>query len=87
MIEQAVQCATEFAADLLPGGVAGLARRETRVADQCLIMRDVPVRHATQNPFGIMELQDVQELVNLFGRQVSACQVSVRRAICFDAAF
>lgn len=37
----------------------------------------VPGRYGSRNPFGFMELQDVQELSNYFERTVSAYQVGV----------
>jgi ribonucleoside-diphosphate reductase beta chain len=92
MIEDAVECESLFAEDVLSGGVVGLTRREMRqyleyVADQRLLMLGLPVRFDARNPFAFMELQDVQELTNFFERGVSAYQVAVQGEICFDAAF
>lgn len=92
MIEEAVECESEFADDVLSGGVVGLARCEMRqyleyVADQRLAALDLPIRYGAANPFPFMELQDVQELTNFFERRVSAYQVAVQGEICFDAAF
>lgn len=92
MIEEAVDCETQFADDVLAGGVVGLTRIEMRqyleyVADQRLTMLQLPVRYGARNPFPFMELQDVQELTNFFERRVSAYQVAVQGEICFDAAF
>jgi ribonucleoside-diphosphate reductase beta chain len=92
MIEEAVECESEFAADVLAGGVVGLTRAEMRqyleyVADQRLTMLGLPQRFNARNPFSFMELQDVQELTNFFERRVSAYQVGVKGEICFDAAF
>jgi ribonucleoside-diphosphate reductase beta chain len=92
MIEEAVECESEFAEDVLAGGVVGLTRLEMRqyleyVADQRLVMLGLPPRFNARNPFSFMELQDVQELTNFFERRVSAYQVGVKGEICFDAAF
>jgi ribonucleoside-diphosphate reductase beta chain len=92
MIEEAVECESEFAEDVLAGGVVGMTRAEMRqyleyVADQRLAMLNLPPRFNARNPFSFMELQDVQELTNFFERRVSAYQVGVKGEICFDAAF
>jgi ribonucleoside-diphosphate reductase beta chain len=92
MIEEAVECESEFAEDVLAGGVVGMTRAEMRqyleyVADQRLAMLNLPPRFNSRNPFSFMELQDVQELTNFFERRVSAYQVGVKGEICFDAAF
>jgi ribonucleoside-diphosphate reductase beta chain len=92
MIEEAVECESEFADDVLAGGVVGMTRAEMRqyleyVADQRLTMLGLPLRYHARNPFSFMELQDVQELTNFFERRVSAYQVGVKGEICFDAAF
>lgn len=92
MIEEAVDCETQFADDVLSGGVVGLTRREMRqyleyVADQRFTMLGLPARYGARNPFPFMELQDVQELANFFERRVSAYQVAVQGEVCFDAAF
>jgi ribonucleoside-diphosphate reductase beta chain len=92
MIVEAVECESEFAEDVLSGGVVGLTRREMRqyleyVADQRFVMLRLPTQFNVRNPFPFMELQDVQELTNFFERRVSAYQVGVQGEICFDAAF
>lgn len=92
MIEEAVECETVFADDVLSGGVVGLTRREMRqyleyVADQRLRALQLPTRYNVRNPFAFMELQDVQELTNFFERRVSAYQVGVQGEVAFDEAF
>lgn len=92
MIREAVECESQFAEDVLSGGVVGLTRSEMRqyleyVADQRLTMLGLPVQFNAKNPFPFMALQDVQELTNFFERRVSAYQVAVQGEICFDAAF
>ncbi len=92
MIEEAVDCESQFAEDVLSGGVVGLTRTEMRqyleyVADQRLQMLGAPQRYGARNPFPFMQLQDVQELTNFFERRVSAYQVAVQGEICFDASF
>ena len=92
MIEEAVECESQFAEDVLSGGVVGLTRSEMRqyleyVADQRFAMLGLPKRYQATNPFPFMQLQDVQELTNFFERRVSAYQVAVQGEICFDASF
>jgi ribonucleoside-diphosphate reductase beta chain len=92
MIEAAVECEMQFADDVLAGGVVGLTRSEMHeylqyVADQRLTALGLPKRFHARNPFGFMELQDVQELTNFFERRVSAYQVAVQGEVSFDQAF
>lgn len=92
MIDDAVACETQFAEDLLGGGVSGLSTRDMRqyleyVADQRFANLGLPKRYGAKNPFGFMELQDVQELSNFFERRVSAYQVGVTGEVAFDEAF
>jgi len=92
MIEEAVDCESAFAEDVLSGGVVGLTRNEMRqyleyVADQRLHALHLPLRYHARNPFAFMELQDVQELTNFFERRVSAYQVGVQGEVAFDEAF
>jgi ribonucleoside-diphosphate reductase beta chain len=92
MIEQAVECETLFARDLLGQGVPGMSVADMRtylefVADQRLSNLGLPPRFGSKNPFGFMELQDVQELSNFFERRVSAYQVGVTGEVSFDEHF
>ena len=92
MIEEAVECESRFADDVLSGGVVGLTRSEMHqyleyVADQRFTMLGLPKRYQARNPFPFMQLQDVQELTNFFERRVSSYQVAVQGEICFDASF
>ncbi|MFT4540165.1 MAG: ribonucleoside-diphosphate reductase beta chain [Planctomycetota bacterium] len=92
MMEEAVECETQFAEDLLEGGVSGLSIGDMRkylefVADQRLANLGMPARFHTRNPLAFMELQDVQELSNFFERRVSAYQVAVSGQVSFNEAF
>ncbi len=92
MLQDAVACETQFAEDVLGGGVAGLSLRDMRgylefVADQRLLLLGMPKHYGTRNPLGFMELQDVQELTNFFERRVSAYQVGIVGEVVFDASF
>lgn len=92
MIQEAVDCETQFAEDLLQDGVAGLTVQEVRqyleyVADQRLANLDLPIHYGTRNPLTFMELQDVQELSNFFERRVSAYQVAVTGQVSLDEDF
>ena len=92
MIDEAIECESQFAKDLLSGGIVGLAATEVRAylehcADQRLRRLGLPTVYRTANPFGFMELQDVQEVTNFFERRVSAYQMGVTGEVEFDAAF
>ena len=92
MMNEAITCEVQFAEDVLSGGVAGLSALEMRqylefVADQRLVMLGIPKQYNSKNPFGFMDLQDVQELANFFERRVSAYQVSVTGDVAFDVSF
>jgi ribonucleoside-diphosphate reductase beta chain len=92
MVDEAVACETQFAEDLLSGGVAGLSVRDMRqylefIADQRLATLGLPRRYGARNPFPFMDLQDVQEVANFFERRVSAYQVGVTGEVALDARF
>ena len=92
MLEEAIACETQFAEDVLSGGVAGLSVKDMRqyleyVADQRLVQLDLPKKYGAKNPFDFMDLQDVQEVTNFFERRVSAYQVGVQGEVAFDMAF
>ncbi len=92
MIEQAIACETQFAEDLLGGGVAGMSIKDVRAyleycADHRLKTLGYLPRYGTKNPFSFMALQDVQEVTNFFERRVSAYQVGVSGDVVLDAAF
>jgi ribonucleoside-diphosphate reductase beta chain len=92
MVTEAVDCETQFAKDLLAGGVAGLSLRDMRqylefVADRRLVQLGLAPRFNARNPLSFMDLQDVQEVANFFERRVSAYQVGVSGEVTFDAAF
>ena len=92
MLDEAVDCETQFAQDLLSGGVAGLSVRQMRqyleyVADSRLTRLGMKPIYGVKNPFSFMELQDVQELTNFFERRVSAYQVGVSGEVAFQEDF
>jgi ribonucleoside-diphosphate reductase beta chain len=92
MVQDAIECETQFAADLLQGGVAGLSVVDVRqyleyCADQRLAMLGLAKRYGARNPFPFMDLQDVQELANFFERRVSAYQVGVSGEVRLDVSF
>jgi ribonucleoside-diphosphate reductase beta chain len=92
MLDEAVACETQFAEDLLQGGVAGLSAADVRqylefCADHRLATLGMPRRYGARNPFEFMDLQDVQEVTNFFERRVSAYQVGVTGDVVLDGAF
>ena len=92
MLDEAVDCETQFARDLLSGGVAGLSVHQMRqyleyVADSRLTRLGMKPIYGVKNPFSFMELQDVQELTNFFERRVSAYQVGVSGEVAFQEDF
>ena len=92
MLEEAIEVESQFAADVLSGGVAGMSTADTRtylefVADQRLLQLGLPKRYGSKNPFAFMELQDAQELTNFFERTVVAYQVGVEGDVAFDEDF
>ena len=92
MLEEAVEAELQFARDLCGEGLPGMNTDSMRqylecVADQRLTRLGLPVRYGSENPFGFMELQGVQELTNFFERRVSAYQVAVEGSVSFDDDF
>ena len=92
MMEDVIACETQFAEDVLSGGVVGLSAKEMRqyleyCADQRLAQLDLPKKYGARNPFDFMDLQDVQEVTNFFERRVSAYQVGVQGEVAFDMTF
>jgi ribonucleoside-diphosphate reductase beta chain len=92
MLEEAVEAETQFAEDLLSGGVAGLSVRDMRqylgyVADSRLQRLGIAPVFRVRNPFSFMDLQDVQELTNFFERRVSAYQTAVSGEVVFHDDF
>ena len=92
MIREAVDCELTFAQDTLSMGVTGLSINSMReyleyVADRRLVALQLPPVYGSRNPFGFMELQDVQELTNFFERRLSAYQVGVTGEVQFAEEF
>ncbi len=92
MLEDAIDCEMTFAEDILALGIAGMSAVEMRQflefsADQRLERLSIPKRYHSKNPFGFMELQDMQELANFFERRVSAYQTGVSGQVSFDETF
>ena len=92
MLTEAVDCEVQFAEDLLAQGVSGMSIADMRsylefVADRRLVHLGMAELYGSKNPFGFMELQDVQELSNFFERRVSAYQVAVGGQFSLDEDF
>src|ERR1700727_1468833 len=76
MLKDAVDCEMAFAEDVLGLGVGGLSAKDMLeyllyVAERRLEALGITAVFGSKNPFGFMELQDVQELTNFFERRVS----------------
>ncbi len=92
MMNEAIECEMQFAQDVLSLGVLGLPQDQMRqylefVADQRLHALGIPPIFHSKNPFGFMELQDVQELTNFFERRVAAYQIAVEGSVGFTDEF
>jgi len=92
MMREAIDAETQFAEDLLSGGVAGLSVRDMRqylgfVADARLERLGIAPAFHAKNPFAFMDLQDVQELTNFFERRVSSYQSAVSGEVAFHDDF
>jgi ribonucleoside-diphosphate reductase beta chain len=92
MLKEARDCEVAFAEDVLSLGVGGLSTNDMLqyleyVADRRLEALGISPAFGAQNPFGFMELQDVQELTNFFERRVSAYQVAVSGNVAFHDDF
>jgi ribonucleoside-diphosphate reductase beta chain len=92
MLKDAVECELAFAQDVLSLGVSGLSPTDMQeylryVADRRLEALGIAPLFRSKNPFGFMELQDVQELTNFFERRVSAYQATVKGEVAFHDDF
>lgn len=92
MMEDAIECETLFANDVLSQGVSGLSVRDVKtylqfVADRRFEALGMPVKYHAKNPFSFLDLQDVQEVTNFFERRVSSYQVGVEGNVSFTEAF
>jgi ribonucleoside-diphosphate reductase beta chain len=92
MLVEAVDAEVAFAEDLLGGGISGMSVTDMRsylehVADRRAVQLGMPEIYGSKNPFGFLDLQDVQELSNFFERRVSAYQVAVGGSVAFDEDF
>ena len=93
MIDEAVEAEMVFVAGhAVRGRARHVGRRHPRVPrvrrrPAPRAPRPAASASARKNPFGFMELQDVQELSNFFERTVSAYQVGVTGDVDFDEDF
>src|SRR5687767_8099802 len=74
LVEGGVGCESQFAEGRLGGGVAGLGVADVRKYLGCCGARPratlgLPRRYDAKNPFGFLDLQDVQEVTNFFERR------------------
>lgn len=92
MLDEAIACEMSFGEDVLNGGIPGFSLAELQqylqfVGDQRLARLGFKPIYGAKNPFGFMELQNVQELANFFERRVSAYQIGISGEVSFDEAF
>ncbi|MFC4334783.1 ribonucleotide-diphosphate reductase subunit beta [Salininema proteolyticum] len=92
MMEEAVTAELQFAEDLIGEGMPGMTVEDMKsyleyVADQRLERLGMPKKWGSENPFGFMALQDVQELTNFFERRPTAYQVAVEGRVDLDEDF
>lgn len=92
MLKEAILCEYYFGEDVLTGGIPGFSLSELKqylefVADQRLVRLGYAPMYNATNPFGFMELQNVQELANFFERRVSAYQIGVSGEVVLDESF
>ncbi len=92
MLNEAVDVEMAFAKDVLQLGVVGLSESAMRqylefCADQRLSSLGMSPIYKVDNPFGFMELQDMQELSNFFERRVTAYQVGIEGDVSLDESF
>lgn len=92
MMNEAIECETQFAEDLLGEGVVGLSVADVRqylecCADERLHNLGLPKQFGSKNPLGFMDLQDVQEVTNFFERRASAYQIGVSGQVALDVQF
>lgn len=92
MLKEAVDAELLFGQDLCGEGLPGMNTESMReylqcVADQRLQRLGLEPVFGSENPFGFMELQNVQELTNFFERRASAYQVAVEGSVSFDDEF
>ena len=92
MMDDAIQCESAFAEDMLQGGIAGLSIADMKqylryVGDQRLQRLGFKKQYNVSNPFAFMEAQDVQELSNFFERRSTAYQSNVSGVVDLNARF
>ena len=92
MLGEAIEVEMQFAEDVLSQGVSGLSTANMReylqyIADQRLGQLGIDPVYGSAQPFGFMDLQDVQELTNFFERRVASYQVGVEGTVSFDEDF
>src|SRR3984957_3486708 len=92
MLKEPGDCEMAFAEDVLSLGVSGLSGKDMLeylryVADRRLEALGITPVFMSKNPFGFMELQDVEELTTFFERRVSAYQVAVKGEVAFHDDF
>jgi ribonucleoside-diphosphate reductase beta chain len=57
------------------------------IGDRRLVSLGIQPIFGAKNPFGFMELQDVQELTNFFERRVSSYQTAISGEVAFSDDF
>ena len=92
MMTEAIDCEYGFAEDVLQLGVAGFSKADMMdylryVADSRLEKLGISYRFNGKQPFGFMDLQDVQPHTNFFERTTTEYQIGTRGTVAFDESF
>lgn len=92
MMREALACEEQFAEDVLSQGIIGMSIPDMKqylrfIANQRLAQMGYAPEYNAKNPFGFMDLQDVQEHANFFERKVSAYQATTEGKVEFGMDF
>lgn len=92
MIDEAIECESQFGEDVLSLGVSGMNSKDMNqylrhVGNQRLVRLGIEPLEQVSNPFAFMELQDMQAVTNFFERTVSEYSIGIGGDVSFDEDF
>ncbi len=92
MIDEAIECESQFGEDVLSLGVSGMTSKDMNqylrhVGNQRLVRLGIEPLEQVSNPFAFMELQDLQSVTNFFERTVSEYSIGIGGDVSFDEDF